>query len=294
MRQAAANAQARSAGRLNLGTPDTRRLLRARPARGRVALANIDPADTHGISDKKATAGSLKYAAELLVLQERLYAESKRSVLIVLQGLDTSGKDGTIGHVMTGMNPEGVNVHSFKKPTALERRHHFLWRIKRELPSPGYITIFNRSHYEDVLIARVHHLASPAVIERRYGEINRFEASLARHGTTVVKFFLHISKREQRRRLLERLDTPDKHWKFNPNDLKERGLWGDYQEAFAIAIGRCSTAAAPWYVIPADDKIYRNWAVSRILLETLRKMDPKVPMPALDIKALKRELKRTD
>jgi len=228
---------------------------------------------------------------KLFNLQERLYAEHKRSLLIVLQAMDTGGKDGTITHVIGNLNPQGVQITAFKQPTPEERRHGFLWRIRRRLPDPGDVGIFNRSHYEDVLVARVHALAKPEVIERRYGLINDFEKQVARKGTKIVKFFLHISYEEQRNRLLERLLEPDKNWKFNENDINERAFWDDYQSAYSIAITNCSTKWAPWYVIPANDKAYRNWAVSKVLLETLEEMDPQYPHPKLDVPRLVRRLK---
>jgi PPK2 family polyphosphate:nucleotide phosphotransferase len=269
-----------------------RTLLRARPQDGRFRMADVDPDSAPGMKNPKRAIRDLKkHRATLFNLQERLYAEKKRSLLIVLQGMDTSGKDGTVTHVIGGVNPEGVWITTFKAPTPEERRHGFLWRIRKRLPDPGNIGLFNRSHYEDVLIARVHDLAKPKVIERRYTLINQFEQQLVRQGTTVVKFCLHISYDEQRRRLLERLGDPDKHWKFNPHDIEERAYWDDYMSAYSLAITNCSTAAAPWYVIPADDKDYRNWAVSRILIETLEQMNPQYPHPKLNIPALTKKLK---
>ncbi len=182
-------------------------------------------------------------------------------------------------------------ITTFKAPTPEEKRHGFLWRIRKRLPAKGQVGIFNRSHYEDVLIARVHDLAKPEVIERRYEEINRFEKELVRSGTKVVKFCLHISYDEQRNRLLERLKDPEKRWKFKENDIDERAYWDDYQSAYSIAITQCSTPSAPWYVVPANDKDYRNWAISRILVETLEEMDPKYPQPKLDIPRLVKRLK---
>jgi PPK2 family polyphosphate:nucleotide phosphotransferase len=265
--------------------------LNARPRRGRVNLAPIDPSETNGL--KRRQADDLTQADEerIMALQDCLHAEAKRSVLIVLQGMDTSGKDGTIRHALRGLNPQGVRVVSFKVPTPNERRHDFLWRIRRQLPRPGEIVIFNRSHYEDVLIARVRELASPQVIEKRYDLINRFESDMVRHGTTVVKLFLHISAAEQRRRLLLRLDDLDKHWKFSGGDISERPYWDDYQMAYGAAIGRCSTVAAPWYVIPANRKWYRNWAVSQLLIETMEEMKLIYPHPHLDVRRLKKRIK---
>jgi PPK2 family polyphosphate:nucleotide phosphotransferase len=275
-----------------VATKQLRKLLRALPQDGRFRMADVDPDSTPGLKSRKHLAPDLKqHRDDLFNLQERLFAESKRSVLIVLQGMDTSGKDGTVTHVIGGLNPQGVWITAFKAPTAEERRHSFLWRIRRRLPNAGKVGIFNRSHYEDVLIARVHDLAKPAVIERRYRLINRFEKELVRGGTTVVKICLHISYDEQRRRLVDRLRDPDKNWKFNPHDIDERAYWDDYMSAYSVAISRCSTPSAPWFVVPANDKDYRNWAVSSILIETLREMDPQYPHPKLDIPRLMRRLK---
>jgi PPK2 family polyphosphate:nucleotide phosphotransferase len=268
-----------------------RNLLQARPKDGRFRMADVDADSTPGLKTRKRITRDLKkHGAKLFSLQERLYAEHKRSLLIVLQGMDTSGKDGTITHVIGGMNPEGVSITSFKQPTPEERRHAFLWRIRKRLPDDGQIGIFNRSHYEDVLIARVHALAKPPIIERRYGVINRFERDLVRGGTKVVKICLHISYDEQRRRLLERLRDPDKHWKFKETDIDERAYWDDYMSAYSIAITQCSTPWAPWYVIPANDKDYRNWAISRVLIEVLDEMNPQYPHPKLDIPRLVKRL----
>jgi PPK2 family polyphosphate:nucleotide phosphotransferase len=270
---------------------ELRSLLRARPSDGRFRMADVDPDSTPGLKSRKRLSRDVaKHKAALSNLQERLYAEKKRSVLIVLQGMDGSGKDGTITHVISDMNPQGVDITAFKQPTPVERRHAFLWRIRKRLPMPGQVGIFNRSHYEDVLIARVHDLAKPPVIERRYDEINRFEKALSRSGTRLVKICLDISYQEQRRRFLERLETPDKRWKFSEHDIDERAFWDDYMSAYSIAITRCSTDVAPWYVIPANDKDYRNWAVARILIETLKDMNPQYPQPKLDIPRLTKRL----
>ncbi len=269
-----------------------RDLLRAEPRDGRVRLVEWDPASTPGLKrPNKVVTDLKKHHIELFNLQERLYAEHKRSLLIVLQGMDTSGKDGTVTHVIGNLNPQGVQISAFKAPTPEEKRHGFLWRIRKRLPEPGEIGIFNRSHYEDVLVARVHSLAEPAVIERRYDTINQFERKLVRGGTKVIKLCLHISYEEQRRRFMERLDDPNKRWKFNENDINERAYWDDYQSAYSIAITRCSTPWAPWYIVPANDKDYRNWAVSRILIETLEEMNPQYPQPKLDIPRLMKRLK---
>jgi PPK2 family polyphosphate:nucleotide phosphotransferase len=224
---------------------------------------------------------------KLAELQERLYAEGatggRRRVLLLLQGMDTSGKGGVVSHVVGAVQPQGVEVTAFKKPTPEELRHSFLWRVRRAVPGPGIIGVFDRSHYEDVLIGRVRELAAPDVIERRYAEIVRFERQLADDDVTLVKCFLHISPWEQKERLLARLDDSAKRWKFNPGDLDERVLWPAYQRAYEIALERTSTATNPWYVVPSDRKWYRNWAVGRLLLETLTELDPRLPEPTYDV-----------
>ncbi len=214
-------------------------------------------------------------------LQERLYAEGQRSLLIILQGMDTSGKDGTIRHVMRGINPQGCQVTSFKAPTPDERSHDFLWRIHQHVPQKGLIGIFNRSHYEDVLITRVHRDISAKESARRFKEINDFERMLVHNGTTIVKCFLAISKSEQRRRLQARVDDPQKRWKFNPADLTERRLWDQYAKAYTEALSATSTKHAPWYVIPANHKWYRNYLVAKIVRGTLKQMNPKIPPAAV-------------
>jgi PPK2 family polyphosphate:nucleotide phosphotransferase len=267
------------------------KLLQAHPQDGRFRMADVDPDSTPGLKNsKRVTRDVKKHRARLFNLQERLYAEHRRSLLIVLQGMDTSGKDGTITHVIGGMNPQGVLISTFKQPTPEERRHGFLWRIRKRLPEEGQIGIFNRSHYEDVIIARVHDLAKPPVIERRYGIINAFEKELVQRGTKIVKVCLHISYDEQRRRLLDRLRDPDKHWKFHETDIDERAYWDDYQSAYSIAITQCSTPSAPWYVVPANDKDYRNWVISRLLIEVLDEMDPQYPRPKLNVPRLIKRL----
>jgi len=266
-------------------------MLQGRPQDGRFRMADVDPDSTPGLKNSKRLSRDLKkHRAKLFNLQERLFAEHKRSLLIVLQGMDTSGKDGTITHVIGGMNPQGVLISTFKQPTPEERRHGFLWRIRKRLPEEGQIGIFNRSHYEDVIIARVHDLAKPPVIERRYGIINAFEKELVKRGTKIVKICLHISYDEQRRRLLDRLRDPDKHWKFHETDIDERAYWDDYQSAYSIAVTQCSTPWAPWYVVPANDKDYRNWAISRLLIEVLDEMDPQYPHPKLNVPRLVKRL----
>ena len=268
-----------------------RDLLRATVEDGRFRLAEVDPDSTPGLKGAKRVEKDLtKHKAKLFKLQEELYAERKRSLLIVLQGMDTSGKDGTITHVIGDLNPQAVQITPFKQPTPEEKRHSFLWRIRRRLPEAGEVGIFNRSHYEDVLVVRVHGLAPLNVIERRYDLINRFEKQVTRERTQIVKICLHISYEEQRKRLTDRLKDPDKQWKFSEHDIDERAYWDDYQSAYSIAITRCSTRRAPWYVVPANDKDYRNWAVSSILIETLDEMNPKYPHPRLDVPRLLRRL----
>ncbi|MEM1056107.1 MAG: polyphosphate kinase 2 family protein [Bacteroidota bacterium] len=215
-------------------------------------------------------------------LQERLFAESTRSLLVVLQAMDAGGKDSTIGKVFGPLNPQGIRVWSFKKPTTKELAHDFLWRVHRRAPGHGYIGVFNRSHYEDVLIVKVHGWASPEILERRYDHIRHFEQMLEDGGTTVVKIMLHISKDYQAKRFRRRLERPDKHWKFNPADLDERKLWDDYMRAFETAIERTTTETAPWYIVPAENRDFRNALISQIVRETLERMDPQFPAPDFD------------
>jgi PPK2 family polyphosphate:nucleotide phosphotransferase len=247
----------------------------------KVKLPEHDPSATTGApGDRAATeAAEAALQARLLELQSRLWAEARRSLLVVLQGLDAAGKDGTIRYVFTGLDPQAVRVFSFKEPTAEELGHDFLWRVHRRTPGAGEIGIFNRSHYEDVLIVRVHDMVPESVWMDRYDHINAFESLLAHGGTTVVKIFLHLSREEQGRRLLERLDRPDKRWKTRRSDFVERERWPEYQAAYTDMLERTSTHVAPWYVVPADRKWYRNWAVSRILVHELEQMDPQYPEP---------------
>jgi len=217
---------------------------------------------------------------ELEVLQELFYAENKHRLLIVLQGMDTSGKDGVIRHVFDGVNPQGVRVASFKVPTPEELSHDYLWRVHKQTPGKGEIVIFNRSHYEDVLVVRVHSLVGEEVWKKRYDQINAFERLLAEEGTTMLKFYLHIDKKEQKERLQARLDEPDKNWKFNPGDLEERKLWPEYQKAYEDVLSRTSTEYAPWYIIPSNRKWYRNLLIGQIIVETLK--DMKMELPAVD------------
>ncbi|WP_130013931.1 polyphosphate kinase 2 family protein [Serinicoccus sediminis] len=252
-------------------------------------LADVDPRSTPAFDgDKQAGKDALVAAdAELDALQEQLYAQSRaggrRRVLLVVQGMDTSGKGGIMRHVVGAVDPQGVELTAFKAPTAEEKRHPFLWRIRRALPGPGMIGVFDRSHYEDVLVVRVHDLVPPGQWKRRYATINTFEQKLAADDVTVVKVMLHISPQEQRERLAERLERPDKHWKFNPRDLDEREHWADYQEAYQVVLGRCSTDHAPWFVVPADRKWYARLAVQQLLLEHLRGLDLTWPEADFDV-----------
>ena len=268
-------------------------LLRAGPAPD---LASIDSRSTPAFDgDKIAGEAALAALAQPLAdLQEQLFAEGvtggTRSLLLVLQGMDTSGKDGTIRKVVGMVDPQGVRISAFKRPTQEELAHDFLWRIRKRLPEPGLIGVFNRSHYEDVLIVRVHDLVPPEVWGTRYDEINAFEAELAAAGTKVVKMFLHVSQKDQEERLLARLDDPSKHWKFNEADLDERRHWGGYQEAYEAVLARCNPDSAPWYVVPAGRKWYRNWAVATLLHEALSEMKPEWPDPGLDVEHLRNRL----
>ncbi|MGW7061113.1 polyphosphate kinase 2 family protein [Streptomyces sp. NPDC054904] len=266
------------------------------PVGERVDLSAPDPAGTPAGPTDKASglAATARMAERLASLQDRLYAAStagdRRRVLLVLQGMDTSGKGGTVKHVIGLFNPSGCRIRSFKAPTPEELDHPFLWRVTNALPLPGEIGIFDRSHYEDVLVARVRELVSPSVLKRRYAEINRFEKDLADDGVTIVKVFLHLGYEEQRRRLLARLDDPDKHWKFSPDDIEARAAWPAYQQAYELALERCSTKEAPWYIVPADRKWYRNWAVGRLLLEHLEKLAPAYPPGDFDVEECRTRL----
>lgn len=256
-----------------------------------VNLTALPPDDTGDFTDnKQADARMNADLGRLRDLQELLHADHRFAVLLVLQGMDTAGKDGTVKHLSSGVSLVGAEMTNFKAPSETELAHDFLWRVYRHLPERGRIGIFNRSHYEDVLIARVHNLVPPMVWERRYEQINAFERILSLNSTVVIKCFLHISKEEQKARLLARLDDPSKHWKFNPGDLKERARWEDYQGAYEAAISRCNTAEAPWYVIPADKKWYRNYAVTRVLVETLERLDLRPPPAEFDPAAMRAEL----
>ncbi len=266
-----------------------RELLKVGPDAAGFSIAQVDPSDTHGVSKKRAQAERADLRTRLADLQERLYADGGRSLLIVLQGMDTAGKDGAVKRLLEGLNPQGVHLKSFKVPTPVERRHHFLWRIRRELPPPGWVSVFNRSQYEDVLVVRVDQLAPPEVIDRRYEEINRFEAAPMAAGTVVLKFCLLISYEEQRQRLVARLEDPTKWWKYSPGDIDKRAQWDQYQAAYDLAVQRCSTAAAPWYVVPADHKWFRDYAITQIVFEALEELRLEYPKPDFNVK---RELRR--
>jgi PPK2 family polyphosphate:nucleotide phosphotransferase len=267
-----------------------------RVPQGEVDLTAYDTAAKPGFpgGKKKGKAALFALGEELSDLQERLFAEGltggSRRVLLVLQGMDTSGKGGIVRHALALVDPQGLHIKSFKAPTRSELRHDFLWRIERELPKPGFIGVFDRSHYEDVLIARARALVPRAEIERRYTAINEFERRLVDEGTVVVKCMLHISAEEQKARLLARLDDTEKLWKFNPGDVDERRRWPAYQEAYEVALERTNTDHAPWLIVPSDSKWYRNLSVANLLLETLRGMDPSWPGPDYDVEEQRRRL----
>jgi PPK2 family polyphosphate:nucleotide phosphotransferase len=244
-----------------------------------VSLKDLDTCDTGKFaSAEDANATLQKHIDELIKLQNLLYAENQRALLVVLQGMDTSGKDGTIRHVMSGLSPQGVRVHSFKAPTPEELAHDFLWRVHKVVPEHGAIGIFNRSHYEDVLVVRVHKLAKPKVWKDRFKQINQFERTLAKNNVVLLKFFLHISKDEQKKRLEERLADPTRHWKFSKHDIEERRYWDDYEKAYEDALSQCSTKHAPWHIVPANHKWYRNLLVAETIVKTLRGFDMQYPV----------------
>jgi PPK2 family polyphosphate:nucleotide phosphotransferase len=262
-------------------------------------LADVDCESTPGFDGGKSKGKEAlaDHASELGTWQEKLYAESKgggtRSVLLVVQGMDTSGKGGIMRHVVGSVDPQGVSHTAFKAPTRQEREHPFLWRIRNALPRPGQIGVFDRSHYEDVLIVRAHNLVPPATWGRRYGQINAFEQKVVQAGTTMVKVMLHISNEEQKARLTQRLERPEKHWKYNPGDVDERLFWPEYQQAYQVAIEKCSTQDAPWFVVPADRKWYARLAVQQLLVEHLRAMAPQWPAATFDVEAEKARLAAT-
>lgn len=251
-------------------------------------LADLDPRGTPGLSDSKDDEKSraerelADNVARMVELQEALYAENTRALLVVLQGMDTSGKDGVIRHVFSGLNPQGCHVTPFKKPSEAEADRDFLWRIHAAVPPKGDIAVFNRAHYEDVLVVRVHNYVPESTWRKRYAAINDFERYLSENGVRLLKFMLHISKDEQRDRLQARLDDPTKNWKYSPQDLEERKLWDDYIRAYEDALHHCSTTWAPWHVIPSDRKWYRNWAVSTIVREAMEGMNPQYPKVKID------------
>lgn len=264
---------------------------------GTVGLASFDSRATTGFNGSKKDSPPLMVAVgeDLADRQERLFAGGRsesttRSVLLVLQGMDTSGKGGIVRQAAGLVDPQGVKITSFKKPTRQELAHDFLWRIAKALPEPGMIGIFDRSHYEDVLISRVRKLATDKEIERRYGAINDFEAAYVEGGGTIIKCFLHITADDQKERLEARLDDPTKYWKYHPADLDEREKWADYQRSYEVALERCSTDAAPWFLVPSGRKWYRNWAVAQLLLEHLESLELEWPKAAFDVKAEKKRL----
>jgi PPK2 family polyphosphate:nucleotide phosphotransferase len=267
---------------------------------GSVNLTNFDPRAHPGFDgDKAAGKSALADLGQTVSdLQERLYAEAhtggKRRVLLVLQGMDTSGKGGVIRHCVGLLDPQGVHLASFKAPTPAERKHDFLWRVNRRLPAAGMVGIFDRSHYEDVLIARVHELVPKQEIKRRYSAINAFERKLVRADTMIIKCFLHISKAEQGERLLARLEDPTKRWKFNPHDTNERHSWDEYQRAYEVALTNCNTEASPFFVIPSDRKWYRDWAITTLLIEHLSALDPRWPRGDFDVDEEKARLAETN
>jgi len=257
----------------------------------KVDLSKWDPADSSEFDDNKeeGRAALANLNRKLAELQEILYAEHKHKVLIVIQAMDTGGKDGAIRHVFKGINPQGVRVANFKIPSAIEMDHDYLWRIHQQTPGKGEMVIFNRSHYEDVLVVRVHKLVPEEVWKRRYDQINNFEKLLAEEGTTILKFYLHISSEEQKERLRARLEDPTKHWKFDPADLKERQLWKEYMRAYEDALEKTSTKYAPWYIVPANKKWYRDLVVASVILETLRDLKMEYPQPKYDVASILRD-----
>lgn len=278
-----------------MAADDAARRWRIKP-RSELDLAGIDPTSRSGApGDKAATKSATDVLREeLSELQTRLWAESGQALLVVLQAMDAGGKDGAIRKVFSGLNPQGIRVEGFEAPTEEELAHDFLWRIRKRLPAPGMLGVFDRSHYEDVVVARVLDLVQRRTWMRRYDTINRFEAGLVAGGTTVVKCFLHISQEESKDRLLRRLDKPDKLWKFNPGDVDSRKLWDPMMEAYADALERCNTEAAPWYVVPADRKWYRNWAIMNLLVEQLEAMAVQWPEPDFDVEEQRRRLLASD
>ncbi|MEI6321536.1 MAG: polyphosphate kinase 2 family protein [bacterium] len=271
------------------------KLYLAKPGK-RIRLSKIDPANHEGLTHHgQAETRLKKLLGRIVELQAMLYAEKKQSLLIVLQGLDAAGKDGVVRHVLTGLNPEGVKVAAFKQPTGEEQSHDFLWRVHPHAPARGEIAIFNRSHYEDVLVARVHKLVPPKIWKPRYGMINDFERLLSLENETVIlKFFLHISPNEQLARFKVRLDEPDREWKISNSDYSERELWDAYTDAFEQAIQRTSTKEAPWFIIPSDHKWFRDFAISQIIVDTLEGMRLAAPKPEVDIRQIRSEFSKAE
>ena len=256
----------------------------------KVRLKEVDPGFTDHHESRKGAAEELEAdRRKLRALQALLYADGRCSLLICLQGLDAAGKDGTISHILGAMNPQGCRVTGFRQPSIEEQAHDFLWRIHQATPGRGQVAIFNRSHYEDVLVVRVHKLVPHAVWSRRYNQINEFEKELVDGNTHILKFYLHISKKEQLKRFEDRLDGPMKQWKISESDYKEREYWGDYMAAYEEALSRCSTPHAPWFVIPSDHKWFRNLAIARIVVEHLEALDMKLPKPSVDLRHIRRE-----
>jgi PPK2 family polyphosphate:nucleotide phosphotransferase len=259
----------------------------------KLKLRDIDPDFTDKHENKKAAAGIIERNSQRMrELQELLYAERKRSLLICLQAIDTGGKDGTINHVLAAMNPQGCRVASFRQPTSLEKDHDFLWRAHRDAPAKGEVTIFNRSHYEDVLVVRIHDLVPGEVWRARYDQINAMEKILCENGTHILKFYLHISKDEQLKRFKERLDDPSKRWKISATDYPERERWDEYMKAFEDALSKCSTSHAPWFVIPANHKWFRNLAISQIIVDFLEGLNMNYPPPSVDMNEIRRQYEK--
>jgi len=264
-------------------------------AGSKVRLDRIDAAFKDKHEDQSSAVGEIeKFTQRLRELQYLLYAENKRSLLIILQAMDAGGKDGTINHVLGNMNPQGARVYGFKVPSAEEAAHDFLWRIHQAAPKRGQVAVFNRSHYEDVLVSRVHNLVPKKVWSKRYDLINDFEKNLVDNGTHILKFYLHISADEQLRRFKQRIDDPARHWKISESDYREREYWDDYTKAFEDALGNCSTEHAPWFVIPADHKWFRNLAVSQIVVETLEALKMEFPNPAVDIREVREKYHKAE
>jgi len=257
------------------------------PTAGRMDLSKFDPDNTFGKTEDELDNKLPKLKSIMSELQYKLYAENEKSLLIVLQGMDTSGKDGIIRHVISAFNPISCRVESFNVPTSEELAHDFLWRIHKAVPRKGFVGVFNRSHYEDIVAVRVHHLIPESMCFKRFNQINQFEIMLTENKVRILKFFLHISKQEQKKRLADRLSDPEKRYKFNKEDIKKRKKWEEYMHAYADAISNCSVEQAPWYVIPANKKWFRDWAVAKIITDTLTQMKIKYPKSASDYKNIK-------